>query len=115
MRLGAARCLERGSRAGRMGIPRRPIYVTSPPRAWHKVVVDVTPESINAFWDGQFVGEFARAQLVKNAQRDFALFPVDPTDAQPEFPCRGALGLYVFNATGSFRSVTIAPLDKANQ
>jgi hypothetical protein len=104
--------LERGLRAGASVQVGKPVYFPSLPGAWHKVVIQVTPERANALWDGRSVREISRAEMIESVQKKPAPLPFDPRDPKPEFSCRGALGLFVTSASGSFRSVVIEPLGK---
>jgi serine/threonine-protein kinase len=79
------------------------------PHTWRKIAVEVSPERIKAFWENQLVGELSRIELMKLAE-DLISEPVALEDLKPDLPARGALGLYVFGATASFRSVVVEPL-----
>jgi serine/threonine-protein kinase len=81
--------------------------------AWRKVAVLVTPERIKAFWDHEFIGELSLIELMKSSERLDEAAPVQ-AGLKPIFAPRGALGLYVFNAAASFRSVKVEPLEQDN-
>lgn len=79
------------------------------PDSWRKVAVEVTPGKVRAFWEGEFLGELSRAELMERT-RHLASGPAGAVHLQPDLPARGALGLYVSGATASFRSVVVEPL-----
>ncbi len=80
------------------------------PYRWRKVAVEVTPAKIGAFWEEELLGEVSRAGLMELANKHWASGPSTRGDPRPEWPTRGALGLYVSAATASFRSVVVKPL-----
>jgi serine/threonine-protein kinase len=116
----SVRQIDWGIRAGPVVGLREDVSVNTPPHTWHKILVSVTPQTVEARWDGQPIGEWSRAELTKDFRKTLAGLASSgtvsvPMDAQMEFPCRGALGLMVHMATGSFRSVIIEPLNNGNR
>jgi serine/threonine-protein kinase len=83
---------------------------------WHELQLDVTPESIRAYWDGKPIGGCKRADLVLQAEKALEsrkkLIPGDPFQNHwfTEFAPRKALGLCVSKGTASFRDLDLGPL-----
>jgi hypothetical protein len=73
--------------------------------------VEVTPEKVRAFWEGEAIGEISGEQLRK-VSRDILTEPRDPIDPPAGDAPGVALGLYVHRSTAAFRSVVIEPLEK---
>jgi hypothetical protein len=102
------------SGGGVAGAPFRAAGVGGGP--WHDLEVIVTPESLQAFWDGRSVGNLTASKIVDRAdpalkdlrqlRPDDPLVQKIPTEYQP----RGALGLYVERGSARFRSFRITPL-----
>jgi serine/threonine-protein kinase len=77
---------------------------------WRKIEIEIDPQMIKMFWDKNCVAIASRADL------DFSLLPLinkpkEPLDANPPFAPRGGLGLFVCRCAGSFRNITVQPLD----
>jgi serine/threonine-protein kinase len=95
------------------------------PFPWRAIEVVVTPQSLEAFRDGQRVGELSAAQMTNSISGALTMlrgkhkFPNDsahdvPSDFPPsDFHWRGSLGLYVYGGLVHFRSVRITPLTQA--
>jgi hypothetical protein len=91
--------------------PRRRFAAAEPftgPQAWRKLAIEVTRTKVRAFWEGELVGEIARAD-VERITREMAARH-DPLDLSGRPVPGTALGLFVFNSTAAFRSVVIEPL-----
>lgn len=75
---------------------------------WRRVAVEVTPEKIQVFWEGQALKELDRGELRKLAQP----MMLGNEIITPEFifDSEGALGLYVDAGKASFRQVVFEPL-----
>jgi serine/threonine protein kinase len=75
---------------------------------WRHLSVEVRPEKVNVFWEGEPLPELSRAELRQLCQS----FVVGNKVLAPEFEFApdGALGLYVSQGQASFRHVTIEPL-----
>jgi hypothetical protein len=76
---------------------------------WRRLSVEVRPEKVNVFWEGQALHELSRAELRQLCQS----WVVDNKVMVPEFEFApdGAVGLYVSQGKASFRHVTIEPLE----
>ena len=83
--------------------------VTGGAVVWRRLRVDVRPEKVNVFWEGQALPELSRAELRQLCQS----WVVDNKVMVPEFEFapEGAVGLYVSQGKASFRHVTIEPLE----
>jgi serine/threonine-protein kinase len=84
------------------------------PKAWRKIAVEVTPETIRFFCEDTLFGELARDQFTKSLRLTGLNKPTDTGDVRPHYPTRGALGLHVVQAAASFRRVVIEPLPGNN-
>jgi hypothetical protein len=76
----------------------------------------VTPDGVDAEWDGHPFGMSATALAKTIAQempQVWKQYPEDPFvgKVRPEFVTRGGLGFYLFRGSASFRGVTVTPLD----
>jgi serine/threonine-protein kinase len=102
---------------GRFSTLETPLFKTfvaslnTQPTPWRSLAVEVTPEGIQALWEG--------VPLLKQPQPTAALvqqinrfLPVDPADpkVQFQFQPEGSLGLYVSRGKGSFRNVMVQPM-----
>ena len=80
---------------------------------WRELAVEVTPEVIRVFWEGERIGQVTRASLTASA--DYLLKTprnLDRQQVRPAFAPRDALGLYVDRGVALFRSVAIEPLSE---
>jgi serine/threonine-protein kinase len=82
-----------------------------PTQTWRQLAVEVTPEKVRAFWEGEAIGEVSGEQLRK-VSREILTEPLDPIDPPAGDAPGVALGLYVHRSTATFRSVVIEPLEK---
>src|SRR5262249_50720446 len=71
--------------------------------------VEVTPETIRVLTGGKVVGVVPRKELERAAQAFLSGKGARP-GARAEFAPEGALGLYVYRGSASFRRVEIQPL-----
>jgi hypothetical protein len=82
------------------------------------LAVEVTPEGVRGFWDGQPMGELTAAAFAENARAAMATLAgkepgsVYARELWPVFTPRGSLGLYAVRSSASFRNVVIEPLTK---
>jgi hypothetical protein len=87
------------------------------PGVWYSLVVEVTPETVSAFWDGKPVGSVAIADITGETNRILAELRKGDRDefaARQEGSClnfRGGLGLYVYRASANFRDVAVEPME----
>jgi serine/threonine-protein kinase len=76
---------------------------------WRELTVEVRPNNIRTFWEGQFIREITREQLdnvgkfIVNARKEI-------TGADPAFHPDGGLGLFVHYGSGSFKDVVLETL-----
>lgn len=83
---------------------------------WHRLSVIVTPEGIEALWDGQPSFRMTEAEVASAVESRMGLlrtlYPNDPTiqALQPKFLACGGLGLYLSRGSASFRAATVTPL-----
>jgi hypothetical protein len=98
-------------RRGPPGLSSAPFMPAGRPSTppWREVELDVSPDEIRVVWDHIALAPLPRAQLTKCVQFLLANTPVPPAQ-EPQFLPQEALGLYVFGATGWFRSCTIEAL-----
>lgn len=76
------------------------------PSHWRHLAVSVNPGGVEAFCDGQSIGNLPRADLMKH----LAQLSIDSPSFQPFFVTSDALGLYVQSGVASFRNVWVEPL-----
>lgn len=77
---------------------------------WRKIAVEVRPETINVFWEGNCIAKVTRDTLMRSARPLFARpdQPLPPNTAR--FAPRDGLGLYVSQGVATFRNVIVEPL-----
>jgi hypothetical protein len=91
--------------------PAKPVGALGP---WRKIAVEVRPETILVFWEGNCIATIPRATLMRNA-RTLSAMPNQPLpNNHPQFAPRDGLGLYVSLGVASFRNVTVEPLGDEN-
>jgi tRNA A-37 threonylcarbamoyl transferase component Bud32 len=79
---------------------------------WRQIEAVVTPESIEAFWEGQSIGTISRAEIAAALKR------LDGPDAgptsfplsEPSFPHQCAAGLFLTGGSACFRRVVVEPI-----
>jgi len=76
---------------------------------WRAIVVDVTPEAIRAWENGQFLGEVKLNEFRKQTQLWLARHGHEGVD-DPTPPTEGGFGLLVEGGAGLFRSVRVGPI-----
>jgi hypothetical protein len=82
-----------------------------------KLKVEVTPEEVVAFWEGEEVARITAAQMAEDAERlapelqEGTLPGASGERPRIQFSVRGGLGLYISYAVASFREVVVEPLD----
>jgi serine/threonine-protein kinase len=87
--------------------------------AWRHLAVDVTPERIRLWWQGEVVGEVTADGMVRDADELVSRLRQSPLrDLCSELPPvvfspRQSLGLEVRFGAASFRNVAVEPLDTA--
>ncbi len=80
------------------------------PPKWRSVMLEVRPEGVLAFWEGE---RLPGALTAERLHEFTGLFRHDPAFAGqpiPDFRPEGALGIYVFNASVAVRRVLVEPL-----
>jgi serine/threonine-protein kinase len=90
----------------------RPFKAAAPvegPGDWREVTLKVSPQRIQAFWGDQSIGALTRTRW-EDQVAIMARFPPDPIDVHPDFDPRGALGLFVYRGSASFRNIVVQPL-----
>jgi hypothetical protein len=91
--------------------PARAVGILGP---WRKIDVEVRPQSVKVFWEGNLIATTPRTVL-KMCARPLSARPQDPLPPDaPQFLPRGGLGLFVSLGMASFRNVTVEPLDGDN-
>jgi eukaryotic-like serine/threonine-protein kinase len=85
-------------------------------RTWRKLVLEVTPQEIRAYWEGdQLVGPLAFAKISQQTEavlasvRSQESFGPLAQSVRADFPPRGGMGLYVFHGCAAFRAVELTP------
>ncbi|HEY7314250.1 MAG TPA: serine/threonine-protein kinase [Gemmataceae bacterium] len=84
---------------------------------WRKIAVEVTPQSIRAFWEDRLAGEIPTARLAQLVKENLDTTRKNQPDnpfvnaLAPDFVPRGTLGLYVHRGSASFRRVVLKPLN----
>jgi serine/threonine-protein kinase len=83
---------------------------------WRKLVVEVTPNTVRAFWEGdQPIGTIPVKDIVRHTadvlKKRQALVPEKLWEkiSKGDFAARGSLGLFVNRGSAAFRSVVIEP------
>jgi tRNA A-37 threonylcarbamoyl transferase component Bud32 len=80
-----------------------------PADGWHRLAVRISPESLQVTLDGKAVAALSQDQRLKHA----AIMLQDRLDSlgavHPVFPPHGGVGLYLSEATVSYRNVTVTP------
>jgi serine/threonine-protein kinase len=87
---------------------------------WRNLEIIVSAQSLQAFRDGERVGELPVPQLIKELDRGLKNMckrnPDQPLlrGVPATFKCRGGLGLYVCRGSAIFRAVSVEPLKGAD-
>jgi serine/threonine-protein kinase len=76
------------------------------PSPWRQLAVEVTPVSVRTFWEGNCIGEVPLAMWMEQAPSLWKDLP----GAQPDFPPRGGMGLFVQGGRAAFRQVVVKRL-----
>jgi serine/threonine-protein kinase len=79
--------------------------------SWRRLVIDVTPTSIQPFWDDnpEATGSFSPVELRAAATRLLSPHP-ELAGLDADIDTQGGLGLYLSEGEASFRNVVIQPL-----
>jgi serine/threonine-protein kinase len=90
-------------------------YLPAPnagPSPWRKVAVEVTPERVRVFWEGQAIpkGEISVDGLNQHVNNTYKLITRGNPGALFAFAPRGAFGLFVSRGKASFRNVAVEPI-----
>jgi serine/threonine protein kinase len=101
-------------------VPSKAVWMLGP---WHRITVEVRPETIKVFWNKDCMAVGAREVCIavtpraalRRITRPLIAHPNEPLPANsPQFAPRGGLGLYVSQGVASFRNVTVEPLGDEN-
>jgi serine/threonine-protein kinase len=76
---------------------------------WRKLAVEVTPNMLRCFWEGELIGALGKADRIEHGRTLLLHRPI-LKEARFEFPPRGGLGLYLDESSASFRNVVVEPL-----
>jgi hypothetical protein len=85
---------------------------------WHKLAVEVGPEGVRGFWDGETLGPLPAAPFVGATEKHLAWLRRQQVDSacavelHPDFTPRGPLGLFVSHGTAAFRHVVLEPFPR---
>jgi serine/threonine-protein kinase len=119
----------RGWEAPGGGLATRPFTPALHDAPWHDLAVEVTPEGVRGFFDGQeMIGRvggkmqygLTAAQFVANATNTVGrIADKEPgitfaRELQVAFAPGGGLGLWVFRGSVSYRDVVVEPLPQSN-
>jgi eukaryotic-like serine/threonine-protein kinase len=79
---------------------------------WRKMLIHVSPEGVDAYWDGQHAGTLNSTKLNQMGKKTMARFqeranPFIGQQAQPVFDSSGSVGVCVYRGSASFRNVII--------
>ena len=77
---------------------------------WRSLAVEVTPDTVEAFWDGKSIGSLGTIIQPNETSSLLNIIAPKKEKLMYQFAPRGALGLYVFSGKASFRNVVIEPL-----
>jgi serine/threonine-protein kinase len=86
--------------------------------AWHGLAVEVTPEGVRGFWDGQEIGALSADEFVRSTTAELAHQAHEPDAAvflrelRLAYVPRGGLGLWVCRGSVSYSNVLVEPLGK---
>jgi hypothetical protein len=76
--------------------------------SWHRIAIEVTPDGIAGFVDGDCIARHTLAEL----QHRCEAFVKESGSTPPRVNPAGGVGLVVSGGTASFRNVTISPANK---
>jgi serine/threonine-protein kinase len=76
---------------------------------WRRVVVEIGPQQVRVFWEGELIGVVTRAELSRVAREMLVEAPALLNEAPAE-PFGEGLGLCVYDSAASIRSVVLEPL-----
>ena len=86
-------------------------------KSWRKLTIEVTPERVRIYLDGNLMGDMDPAKMDRDlADRMPVLVKLDPNlfgpnPVPPRLNLRGGVGLYVSRSSASFRNVTLEPME----
>jgi serine/threonine-protein kinase len=81
------------------------------PAPWRSIAVSVTPQSIEAFWEGDLIGVVRLPEIARSLERLDGLepgragFPL----SDPAFPHSAGVGLFLIGGISSFQQVIVEP------
>jgi hypothetical protein len=86
-------------------------FPRSAEKKWHKIAVEVSPTGVTLRWDDQPLRTTSRRELDASADRLYGKgLGLGAPEPKPPLDPQGALGLYAFQGTASFRNVVVKPL-----
>jgi hypothetical protein len=83
------------------------------PTPWRQLAVEVTPEKVRVFWEGQPLGEQSQEDLAK-AEKQLQVIRPHLSEVTPEFGPGQPVGLVVYKGVASFRRVEVRRLPADN-
>jgi hypothetical protein len=95
----------------RLFAPARPIGAPGP---WRKIAIEVRPNSVKTFWEGNSIANTPRKELRTAEMLLNAMPGPAPHDTRPKFVPGDGLGLFVSLGVASFRNVTIEAIGDEN-
>jgi serine/threonine-protein kinase len=89
-----------------------PLPPTNRAPPWRKVAVEVTPQTVRAYWEGRLLGGLSTAEIRARFQDVKRGVAQAPGATSPDLGCspRLGLGLFVTGGSASFRRVRVEPL-----
>jgi hypothetical protein len=75
---------------------------------WRKIEVEISPAHVRLHWENQHV-QIPRQEIVERTE-DLVKLVNDPVEGGSWYNPRAGLGLYIYRAAASFRSVVVEPL-----
>jgi serine/threonine-protein kinase len=87
-----------------------PELAVNTPGPWRKLALEVTPEEIQVFWEGNPINRKSWKEVRQHVRTARGFVP-KPLEIIPTFDPRAALGLLVHKSSASFRRIFVEPLE----